>query len=108
MSEQAPVETTWVKTHPDEGERVGLSEKNPAHPKSEQFPQGGEVYVAGQEQPPQQVAKTATVLEALAAKRLIEVPAPSRSAPASGSASAPPEGGSTTTGSTGTSTKRST
>jgi len=75
MSEAA-VETTWVKTHPDEGERVGLAERDPAHPKSADFPDGGEVYVAGQAQAPQLVAKTVGVLAALAAKRLVEVAAP--------------------------------
>jgi hypothetical protein len=66
-------DTIFVKTHPNEGERVGLAEKHPDHPKTDAFPQGGEIYVAGQDQEPQEVARTASVLEALAAKRLIEV-----------------------------------
>lgn len=80
MSEQQPVEveTTYVKTAPSEGERVGLAEKDPAHPKTDAFPDGGECYVAGQDQEPQQVAKTAGVLDALAKKRIVEVSAAER------------------------------
>lgn len=80
--QQAEVETTYVKTHPDEGDRVGLAERDPAHPKTDDFPEGGECYVAGQDQEPQLVAKTAGVMQALARKRLVEVSAPRRRAAA--------------------------
>lgn len=76
MSEQTDVERVLVKTHPDEGERVGLAERDPLHPVTDDFPQGGEIYVAGQGQEPQLVARTAGVLDALAKKRLIEVAGP--------------------------------
>ena len=100
MSEQQPVEveTTYVKTAPSEGDRVGLAEKDPAHPKTDAFPDGGECYVAGQDQEPQQVAKTAGVLDALAKKRIVEVSAAERRrASQSEPAPTPAEGSTTTT-----------
>lgn len=61
----------YVKAHPKMGEQVGLWETNDRHPKN---PAGErEVFVAGQEQEPQQVAQTAKVLEALRQERLIQV-----------------------------------
>lgn len=55
-----------VTAGPDEGERVALFERHPLHP-------GGECYVAGQNQAPQEVATTPAVLAAYAASRLTVV-----------------------------------
>lgn len=58
MSEER-LPKVFVVTHPDNGDRVGLWERNPAHP-------GGEVFVFGQDSDPVEVAMTSAVLEALA------------------------------------------
>lgn len=51
--------TIFVVPHPENGDRVALWEVHPAHP-------GGEVFIAGQDTPPCEVAVTPGVLEALA------------------------------------------
>lgn len=49
----------FVKAHPDMGDRVALWERHPDH-------EGGEVFIAGQDQPPVEVPMTPGVMEALA------------------------------------------
>lgn len=71
--DEAKVRVIHVKTHPDEGEHVGLADRWPTHPPQEGLPTG-EIYVAGQDQEPVAVdADAPAVVRALAQKRLIVV-----------------------------------
>lgn len=86
MAEQ----TIWVKASEKQGERVAIWEVNDRHPKNDAGER--EIYVAGQDQKPQEVAPTARVLDALAKGVLVQTTKAGKEK----ESAAPPAGGDTT------------
>lgn len=74
-------ETIRVTVGPKNKGRVGIWDTDPRHPKSEQFPAGGEVYIAwdaGAPEPPEpiEVALTPAVTDALSTGRIVRAESP--------------------------------
>lgn len=84
----------WVKVHPKQGAKVGVWEVNDRHPKNPDLNDEREIYVAGQEQEPQQVARTAKVMTAIKDDAIMQVDAPTggRKAKAKAAEADKPEG----------------
>ncbi len=97
----------WVKVHPKQGAKVGVWEVNDRHPKNEDLNDEREIYVAGQDQEPQQVARTSKVMTAIKddAIMIVDAPAggkkskakPKAEEPTLGTGAPPTGGGSTQT-----------
>lgn len=64
----------WVKAHPKSGDRVAIWEVDDRHPKNSAGEP--EIFVAGQDQEPQEVFETAQVQQRIKDERLIKVDAP--------------------------------
>lgn len=78
----------WVKVTEKQGTRVGVWEVNDRHPKNPDLNDEREIYVAGQDQEPQQVARTTKVQMALKDEAIMQVDAPSGGRKAKAKASA--------------------
>lgn len=79
----------YVKVHPKQGDKVGVWEVNDRHPKNAELDNSREIYVAGQGQEPQQVARTARVMQALKDDAIMQVDAPKGKAKAKAEADKP-------------------
>jgi hypothetical protein len=60
-----------VKSNLDDTSKVALWERHPAHPKSDQFPGGGEIFIADDQE--HQVAETPAVLLAIKDDKLVRI-----------------------------------
>ena len=95
----------WVKVNPKQGDKVGVWEVNDRHPKNPDLNDEREIYVAGQKQKPQQVARTAKVMTAIKDDAIMLVDAPKgaakgeakKPAPNTGTGAPPTGGGSSLT-----------
>lgn len=83
-----PEDTPTLRVKAADPTKVGLFDKNPAHPPNDYNPDGGEVFVTGEDVV--EVADVSEVRQAIREGRLVEVSA--RNAEASG-ATEPPKSG---------------
>lgn len=65
----ADLKIITVKSNLKDKARVALWEKHPAHPKSQQFPEGGEIFIADDQE--HKVAETPAVLGAIREEKLV-------------------------------------
>ena len=63
----------WLKAHPNQGDRTGIWERHPDHPKLNEGDEFGEIFVAGQDSEPVKAAETPAVLDALKEDRVIRL-----------------------------------